>query len=283
MAIGAISAGLGLAQFGLSLFAEKPVQDNSAKIGAAAYNSTLGMYKTRMRNEYRQRAYERKIQQVTKQFDENFAAANASFQTEQAKFAEQMMSFAFQKEGLLNQLMEAEGYAAATETYGKSADRVKAIKTLGDYGRNQAQFTETIASAYRQYGRDVGGIGGALRQANERAIAPIMGGGPMMEMESRGYIPSYTKSSGGGFFNTAMKIMGGIKSGLGVYKQFDQAFNPNSVFNPNRHGGGGGDNDTPKYDRYGRQAFPKLTAPPLIGGSNATALAFSQGSSIFSG
>ena len=105
----------------------------------------------------------------------------------------------------------------------------------------------------------------------------------MMEMESRGYIPSYTKSSGGGFFNTAMKIMGGIKSGLGVYKQFDQAFNPNSVFNPNRHGGGGGDNDTPKYDRYGRQAFPKLTAPPLIGGSNATALAFSQGSSIFSG
>lgn len=230
MAIGAISAGLGLAQFGLSLFGEKPVQDRSAQIGAAAYNNTLGMYKTRMLNEYRQRAYERKVQQVTKQFDENFAAANASFQTEQAKFAEQMMSFAFQKEGLLNELMQAEGYAAATETYGKSADRVKAIQTLGEYGRNQAKFVETIASAQRQYGRNIGGISGALRQANMNTIAPIMGGGPMMEMESRGYIPSYTQSTGGGFFNTAMKIMGGIKSGLAVHKQFDTAFNANSIY-----------------------------------------------------
>jgi len=228
--IGGIGAALGLAQFGLSMFAEKPVQDRSAQIGAQAYNSTLGMYKTRMLNEYRQRAYERKVAQVTKQFDENFAAANASFQTEQAKFAEQMMSFAFQKEGLLNELMQAEGYAAATETYGKSADRVKAIQTLGEYGRNQAQFVETIASAQRQYGRNIGGISGALRQANMSTIAPIMGGGPMMEMESRGYMPSYTQSSGGGFFNTAMKIMGGVKSGLGVYKQFDSAFNPDSVF-----------------------------------------------------
>ena len=251
MAIGAISAGLGLAQFGLSLFGEKPVKDNSAQIGAAAYNSTLGMYKTRMLNEYRQRAYERKIQQVTKQFDENFAAANASFQTEQAKFAEQMMSFAFQKEGLLNQLMEAEGYAAATETYGKSADRVKAIKTLGDYGRNQAQFTETIASAYRQYGRDVGGIGGALRQANMNTIAPIMDGGPMMQMESRGYIPAYTQSSGGGgFFNTAMKIMGGVQSGLKTFQQFDTAFNTNSVFRPRTE--------------IKNINFPKLTAPPPV-------------------
>jgi hypothetical protein len=250
MAIGAISAGLGLAQFGLSLFGEKPVQDRSAQIGAAAYNNTLGMYKTRMLNEYRQRAYERKVQQVTKQFDENFAAANASFQTEQAKFAEQMMSFAFQKEGLLNELMQAEGYAAATETYGKSADRARAIQTLGEYGRNQAQFVQSIASAQRQYGRNVGGIGGALRQANMRTIAPIMGGGPMMEMESRGYMPSYTQSTGGGFFNTAMKIMGGVKSGLGVYKQFDSAFNTNSIFRPKTE--------------VNNINFPKLTAPPPV-------------------
>ena len=109
-----ISAGMGLLQGVSSMFATKPVQDRSSQIGAAAYNNTLGMYKTRMLNEYRQRAYERKVAQVTKQFDENFAAANASFQTEQAKYAEQMMQFAFQKEGLLNELMQAEGVAAAT-------------------------------------------------------------------------------------------------------------------------------------------------------------------------
>ena len=98
--ITAIGAGVGLFQGLSSMFATKPVQDRSSQIGAAAYNNTLGMYKTRMLNEYRQRAYERKVAQVTKQFDENFAAANASFQTEQAKYAEQMMQFAFQKEVL---------------------------------------------------------------------------------------------------------------------------------------------------------------------------------------
>ena len=64
-------------------------------------------------------------------------------------------------------------------------------------------------------------------------IAPIMDGGPMMQMESRGYMPAYTQSSGGGgFFNTAMKIMGGVQSGLKTFQQFDTAFNANSVFRP---------------------------------------------------
>lgn len=241
--IGAIGAGLGIVQGVASMFGTKPtppIKDRSSEIGAAAYGNTLSRRKTEIMNAYRQRAYERKVQQVNKQFEENFAAANASYQTEQAKFGEQMMAFAFQKEGLMRQLLEAEGYAAATETYGKSADRAKAIKTLGDYGRNQTQFVQSIASAQRQYGRDLGGIGGALRQANMNTIAPIMDGGPLMEMAASGYTPAYTRysggSGGGGFFNTAMKIMGGVQSGLSMYKSFDSAFNPDSVFTKGRGG-----------------------------------------------
>ncbi|AGG91309.1 hypothetical protein SWQG_00012 [Synechococcus phage S-RIP2] len=230
MAIGAISAGLGIVQGVASIFGSKPVQDRSAQIGAAAYNNLLSQRKTEIMNAYRQRAFDRKVEQVYKQFDENFAAANASFQTEQAKFGEQMMAFAFQKEGMMRQLMEAEGYAAATESYGRSADRAKAIKTLGDYGRNNAKFIESVVSAQRQYGRDVGGIGGSLAQANVSASAPIIDGGPISEMAPRGYIPPYTQNQGGGFFNTAMKVMGGIQSGLSMYKQFDTAFNPDSAF-----------------------------------------------------
>ena len=223
MAIGAV---LGVASGVASMFGGRP--DNSAQIGAQAYQNTLSRRKTQIMNDYRARAYERTVQQVYKQFDENYAAANAAFQTEQAKFAEQMMSFAFQKEGLLRQLDEAEGYAAATESYGKSADRARAIKTLGDYGRNNAKFVESIASAQRQYGRNIGGISGALEQANLATSQPIIGGAPIAELEARGY--NAPISSGGGFFNTAMKVMGGIQSGLGVYKQFDTAFNPDSAF-----------------------------------------------------
>lgn len=242
--IGAIGAGLGIIQGVASMFGTKPqppIQDRSREIGAAAYGNTLSRRKTEILNQYRQRAYQRKVGQVTKQFDENFAAANASFQTEQAKFGEQMMAFAFQKEGMLRQLMEAEGYAAATESYGRSADRVRAIKTLGDYGRSESQFIESVISAQAQYGRNLGGISGALAQANTSAMAPLMDGPPLPEMAASGYMPAYTRvgggGGGGGFFNTAMKIMGGVQSGLTMYKSFDSAFNPDSVFTKGRGGG----------------------------------------------
>ena len=230
--IGALSIGLGVAQAGASIFGSKPVQDRSAQIGAAAYNNLLSQRKTEIMNDYRRRAFDRKVEQVYKQFDENFAAANASFQTEQAKFGEQMMAFAFQKEGMMRQLMEAEGYAAATESYGRSADRAKAIKTLGDYGRNNAKFIESVVSAQRQYGRNVGGISGSLAQANVSTMAPIIDGGPISEMAPRGYIPPYTQNQGGGFFNTALKVMGGIQSGLQVGMSFNKAFDPKSPFRP---------------------------------------------------
>jgi hypothetical protein len=223
-----IGAALGIASGVASMFGGK---DNSAQIGAQAYQNTLSRRKTEIMNAYRARAYERTVEQVYKQFDENYAAANASFQTEQAKFAEQMMAFAFQKEGLLRQLDEAEGYAAATESYGKSADRAKAIKTLGDYGRNNAKFVESIASAQRQYGRNLGGISGALKQANVTTSQPLIDGAPIPEMAARGYNAPISR---GGFFNTAMKIMGGIQTGLGAYQQADMAFNPKSRFLPKR-------------------------------------------------
>jgi len=251
MAIGAV---LGVASGVASIFGGRP--DNSAQIGAQAYQNTLSRRKTQIMNDYRARAYERTVQQVYKQFDENYAAANASFQTEQAKFAEQMMSFAFQKEGLLRQLDEAEGYAAATESYGKSADRARAIKTLGDYGRNNAKFVESIASAQRQYGRTIGGISGALEQANLATSQPIIGGAPIAEMEARGY--NAPISSGGGFFNTAMKIMGGIQTGLSVYSQASSVFGT---------GGGGGGNRTTNYS-ISTPSPINYNVTPLTGGMN---------------
>jgi len=224
----ALSIGLGVAQAGLSIFGSKPkVVDNSAKIGAAAYQNVMSRRKTEIMNQYRERAFERKVEQVYKQFDENFAAANASFQTEQAKYSEQLMSFAFAKEGMLRQLAEAEGYAAATESYGKSADRAKAIKTLGDYGRNNAKFVQSLLSAHRQYGRNLGGISGGLAQANVSTMAPIMDGGPVSEMAQGVYVPNYSTQPSS---NLGLKIMGGLQSGLQLGMSFSKAFDPKSPF-----------------------------------------------------
>ncbi len=217
-----IGAALGIASGVASMFG------GGGQAAATAYQNTLSQEKTKIMNAYRKRAYERTVKRVKEQFNENYAAANASFQTEQAKFAEQMMSFAFQKEGLMQQLQQAEGYAAATESYGKSADRAKAIQTIGDYGRSEVKYAESVSSAQRQYGRNVSGISGALNQANVSTTAPILDGAPMPEMAAKQY------QAPGGFFNTAMKIMGGVQTGLSMYKQADMAFNSESKFLPKR-------------------------------------------------
>ena len=213
-----ISAGIGIVSGIASIFG------GGGQAAQTAYQNTLSIQKTKIMNAYRKRAYERTVKRVKEQFNENYAAANASFQTEQAKFAEQMQAFAYQKEGLMQQLQQAEGYAAATETYGRSAERAKAIQTLGDYGRSEARYAQSVSSAQRQYGRNLGGISGQLEQANQAAIAPILDGAPIPEIAAKQY------EAPGGFFNTAMKIMGGVQTGLSAYKNFDSVFNPNSKF-----------------------------------------------------
>lgn len=215
-----ISAGIGIVSGIASIFG------GGGQAAQTAYQNTLSIQKTKIMNAYRKRAYERTVKRVKEQFNENYAAANASFQTEQAKFAEQMQAFAYQKEGLMQQLQQAEGYAAATETYGRSAERAKAIQTLGDYGRSEARYAQSVSSAQRQYGRNLGGISGQLEQANQAAIAPILDGAPIPEMAAKQY------EAPGGFFNTAMKIMGGVQTGLSAYKNFDMAFNAKSKFLP---------------------------------------------------
>ncbi len=78
MAIGAV---LGVASGVASMFGGRP--DNSAQIGAQAYQNTLSRRKTQIMNDYRSSAYERTVQQVYKQFDENYADADEIVKAEE--------------------------------------------------------------------------------------------------------------------------------------------------------------------------------------------------------
>jgi len=185
--------------------------------GAISYSNALNAAKTDIINKYRMRAYERRVQRARDQIKENFSAANASWQTEQARFIEQMMGFSFQQADMTKQLLEAEGYAAATETYGRSADRAIDLQTLGDYGRSNARFLETVASAQRQSGRNMAQISGQLKQADTTAIGTVFEG-PMMEMA----VSQYQPKSGG--LNSALTIMNGLSAGLNTAFQADKMF-----------------------------------------------------------
>ena len=209
-----LSAGLGVVSMASSFFGGRSKAAQQA--AQTAYSNTMNREQTRIMNAARKRQYARQVKRAREQIRENFASANASFQVEQSKFHEQMMAFAFAKEGMLNQVMEAEGYGAAMETYGKSADRARAIKILGDYGRNQAQFDETVASSQRQYGRDVSSLAGSLAAANVQATAPIQGGGPLPVMAQQKY------STGGS--NAFLQIGNALSAGLSTAFQADKMF-----------------------------------------------------------
>jgi hypothetical protein len=210
-----LSAGLGIMSMAGSIMGSNSKAAQQA--ASLEYSNTLNRHKTDLINKYRQRAHERRVDRVRDQLKENFSAANASWQTEQARFTEQMLGFSFQQADMTKQLLQAEGYAAATETYGRSADRAIALQTLGDYGRSNARFLESVASAARQSGRNMAQISGQMQQADMNAIGTVYEA-PMMEMHVAKYQP---KSNG---LNSALTIMNGLSAGLNTAFQADKMF-----------------------------------------------------------
>jgi len=210
-----LSAGLGIMSMAGSIMGSNSKAAQQA--ASLEYSNTLNRHKTDLINKYRQRAHERRVDRVRDQLKENFSAANASWQTEQARFIVQMLGFSFQQADMTKQLLEAEGYAAATETYGRSADRAIALQTLGDYGRSNARFLESVASAHRQSGRNMAQISGQFQQADTQAMGTIYEA-PMPEM----HVGKYQPKSGG--LNTALTIMNGLSAGLNTAFQADKMF-----------------------------------------------------------
>jgi len=191
----------------------------AAQEAAGVYKNTLSIARTRMMNEYRERAHRRQVDRVREQMTENFKAANASWQTEQARLQEQFLGFSDQRQTLIKQLMAAEGYAAASETYGRSADRAIALATAAQFGNSEARLALTEQSAIRQSTRNMGKIGGQAYQADMRAYGSIVEG-PIPEMAQTAY-------QGSGFnhgLNAALAIGGGILAGAKAGAQIDAAY-----------------------------------------------------------
>ena len=180
----------------------------AAQEAAGVYKNQLSIARTRMMNEYKQRAHQRQVDRVREQMVENFKAANSSWQTEQARLQEQFLGFSDKRQALIKQLMQAEGYAAATETYGRSADRAIALATAAQFGNSEARLALTEQNAIKQSARNMGKIGGQAYASDMRAYGSIIEG-PIPEMAETTY-------QGNGFnygLNAALTIGSGIIEG----------------------------------------------------------------------
>lgn len=213
----AIMGGIGAISGALGASAES--QQMIAKAASMQYSNTLSIAKTRIMNEMRERAHQRKVERVKEQMVENFKAANSSWQTEQARIQEQFLGFSDQRQALIKQLMQAQGYAAATENYGRSAERAIALGTEAQFGNSEARLALTEQSYLRQGARNMAKIAGQAYAADVQAHGTILEG-PIPEMAQTTY-------GGTGFnhgLNSALKIgqglISGAKFGFGVDKHF---------------------------------------------------------------
>jgi len=213
----AISAGVGAITGALGASAES--QQMIAKAASMQYSNTLSIAKTRIMNQMRERAHQRKVDRVKEQMVENFKAANSSWQTEQARMQETFLGFSDQRQALIKQLMKAQGYAAATESYGRSADRAIALATAAEFGHSEARLALTEESVLKQGARNMSKIGAQAYAADVAAHGTILEG-PIPEMAQTTY-------GGTGFnhgLNSALKIGQGLIQGAKFGYEVDQMF-----------------------------------------------------------
>ena len=209
LSINPISAVLGVAQLGMGIagaFGEQ--QQHIDQVRQATFANTLSRRKTEMMNAYRQRAYGRQVDFAKGQQEFNADAANRAYVSEQIRFNEQMAEFAFNNVNFQKNLTEEIGKSAAGERYGKSAQRMAAVETLGQYGRNQAILAKSLASASRQTEANLENISRQQFQADYQVYGSIMEG-PLMEMAEPVYQPGRAP-------NMALSIGGAAMGALGT-------------------------------------------------------------------
>lgn len=199
-----VSAALGVAQLGMGIagaFGEQQKHLDQVKQGT--FSNMLSRRKTQMMNEYRQRAYGRQIDFAKMQQEFNADAASRAYVSEQIRFNEQMAEFAFNNVNFQKNLTEQMGRAAAGERYGKSAQRIAAVESLGQYGRNQAILAKSLASAARQSEANLAQASRQHFQADYQVYGSIMEG-PLMEMAEPMYQPGRAPNMALAIGNTLM-------------------------------------------------------------------------------
>ena len=183
---------------------------NNQQKAAQAYQNTLSIERTRISNAYKQRAFGRATDATKEQIGENLNAYSRATAQERARFNEQLYGFSTQRQSSIKDLIQTQGMANASERYGRSAGRMKSVEIMGNYGRNQRIFTDSVASAGRQYGRNQDAYSRARYEADRGAVAQLAAAG-------ESYLPEMAQTSyqgGGGGLNSALSILGGGLSGF---------------------------------------------------------------------
>jgi hypothetical protein len=185
----------------------------NSQAAAAAYQNTLSREQTRINNAYKERAFGRATDSTKEQIGENLNAYSRATAQERSRFNEQLYAFSTQRQSAIKDLIQTQGMANASERYGRSAGRMKSVEIMGNYGRNQRIFTDSVASAGRQYGRNQDAYARARYEADRGAVAQLSAAGDS-------YLPEMAQTSyksNNSFLTIANGLLSGAQSGLSMY------------------------------------------------------------------
>lgn len=209
--LAAISLGMGLFKGGMDFLGGG--KDNSAEV----FNNELSIAQTNILNEQKRRAAGRAKAATEEQIVENRDAANRAMTREQARFNEQLFGFSMARNSLIKDRILAEAQYNVAERYGKSAKRLRDVEIVGNYGRQNALFSENVASSGRQFNRDMDDFARARYDADRQAVSGLAAqlDNFLPTMAQTSYIPKGN--------NEALRIggalMSGATSGLNMFGQ----------------------------------------------------------------
>ena len=222
MAAAAIMAGM---SFGSSLLqghmnSRAAVKNFARQHGAAVYSSHFNKLRIDQRNKDTQQIFQKKLELTREQMDFNASAAGQAYANEDRKLNATFDISKWAREDLQQSLAKTMGMQAARDGgSSRSRDRADMVNSIGNFGREQAKITaslasERIASKLRKAGIGQQHLSSDFQAWAQTAIAPrLEWGGPAARMGSTAHLagsPLSLLSAGLGAAQTYMQSGGSI-------------------------------------------------------------------------
>ena len=184
-------------------------------------NQMLDLYNKRTMEEF-----DIKLDLYDEQLQINRDAANSSYAAEQFKLNENMQQAALNRRKMYSELLRVQGSQAARgdTNVSKSRERADLINSIGEYGRDQADFDKTIYNAKWAHDQRMSGIASQHANANYSAWTKIAIS-PRMKLPGQGAGPDIINQVGPAQVNTGIgfgDIATAAGQGLSSYAMFKE-------------------------------------------------------------
>ena len=184
-------------------------------------NQMLDLYNKRTMEEF-----DIKLDLYDEQLQINRDAANSSYAAEQFKLNENMQQAALNRRKMYSELLRVQGSQAARgdTNVSKSRERADLINSIGEYGRDQAEFDKTIYNAKWAHDQRMSGIASQHANANYSAQTKIAIS-PRMKLPGQGAGPDIINQVGPAQVNTGIgfgDIATAAGQGLSSYAMFKE-------------------------------------------------------------